>query len=388
MNDDDDEHDEDDVEEEEEESEEEDDDEEDSDAERRFEEELQAEVEAAQARRQAARGPRGWVAKVARLLTRPRLGTVGRSAARAFAQDYRKLCDSLNVGRPPAFYADSYRQAAASAAAQSKLLLIYLHSPLHQDSADFCKNGLTTPQFEAFCRTRFVLWGADVRSADGHALSDSLGATRYPFLAIVICDEAGEKVVASIHGASSDGGQLVSTLEGALAQQRGVLQALRRKQRARQEARRLRTEQDRDFNEGLERDRLREAQRQAEREEAQRVQRAEREARERAETEAAQAESARRARLGAEPPAGAGVARVRVQFPDGQRVDRRFLMADRVALLGDFVACHIQDAGLPHLNYGLATHYPLRELEGALLERTVAEAHLNGEVVYVHDLDA
>jgi hypothetical protein len=59
-----------------------------------------------------------------------------------------------------------------------------------------------------------------------------------------------------------------------------------------------------------------------------------------------------------------------------------------VALLGDFVACHIQDAGLPHLNYGLATHYPLRELEGALLERTVAEAHLNGEVVYVHDLDA
>ena len=59
-----------------------------------------------------------------------------------------------------------------------------------------------------------------------------------------------------------------------------------------------------------------------------------------------------------------------------------------MALLRDFVDCHRQDAGLPPMNYGLATHYPMRELDGELLERTVAEAHLNGEVVYVHDLDA
>ena len=96
----------------------------------------------------------------------------------------------------------------------------------------------------------------------------------------------------------------------------------------------------------------------------------------------------RRARLGTEPPPGSGVARVRVQFPDGARVDRRFLLTDQVALLRDFVDCHRQDAGLPQMNYGLATHYPMRELDGELLERTVAEAHLNGEVVYVHDLDA
>ena len=79
---------------------------------------------------------------------------------------------------------------------------------------------------------------------------------------------------------------------------------------------------------------------------------------------------------------------MRVQFPDGARVDRRFLLTDQVSLLRDFVDCHRQDAGLPQMNYGLATHYPMRELDGELLERTVAEAHLNGEVVYVHDLDA
>ena len=38
-----------------------------------------------------------------------------RSAARAFAQDYRKLCERLDCP-PVAFYADSYRQAASSAA--------------------------------------------------------------------------------------------------------------------------------------------------------------------------------------------------------------------------------------------------------------------------------
>ena len=87
MNDDDD-HEEDEEEEEEEESEEEEEEEEDdeAEAERRFEEELRREMEAAAARRRQEQGPRGWITKVARLLTKPRLGAVGRSAARAFAQ--------------------------------------------------------------------------------------------------------------------------------------------------------------------------------------------------------------------------------------------------------------------------------------------------------------
>ena len=134
MNDDDErEEDEEEEEEESEEDEEEDEEDDDDEAERRFEEELRREMEAAAARRRSERGPRGWITKVARLLTKPRLGAVGRSAARAFAQDYRKLCERLDCP-PVAFYADSYRQAASSAASQSKLLLIYLHSPLHQDA--------------------------------------------------------------------------------------------------------------------------------------------------------------------------------------------------------------------------------------------------------------
>ena len=57
----------------------------------------------------------------------------------------------------------------ASAAAQSKLLLVYLHADLHQDSEAFAEKALATEAFERFCRSRFVLWGADVASADGLA---------------------------------------------------------------------------------------------------------------------------------------------------------------------------------------------------------------------------
>ena len=106
--------------------------------------------------------------------------------------------------------APRYRQAAASAAAQSKLLLIYLHSALHEDAAAFCRDALATPDVERFCRSRFVLWGADVESADGHALADALRATRFPFLALVVCRPDGEEVLERLCGAPCDAGAVPS----------------------------------------------------------------------------------------------------------------------------------------------------------------------------------
>ena len=75
-------------------------------------------------------------------------------------------------------------------------------------------------------------------------------------------------MVASVHGAPSDGDALVATLETDLTQQRGVLQAIDATQAARAARSEiwLRTEQDRDYQEGTGTHRLREAQRQAERE--------------------------------------------------------------------------------------------------------------------------
>mmetsp|Transcript_20362 Transcript_20362/g.64050 ORF Transcript_20362/g.64050 Transcript_20362/m.64050 type:complete len:265 (+) Transcript_20362:189-983(+) len=134
-----------------------------------------------------------WARSAFDVVARPKLGPVGRAAARAFSQTYGRLvADACGPdARPPAFYADSYRQAAASAAAQSKLLLIYLHSALHEDAAAFCRDALATPDVERFCRSRFVLWGADVESADGHALADALRAAVDKPAADALADREG-----------------------------------------------------------------------------------------------------------------------------------------------------------------------------------------------------
>ena len=42
-------------------------------------------------------------------------------------------------GTPPQFIQNSYMQAASLARQQSKFLLVYLHSPFHQDTDKFCR---------------------------------------------------------------------------------------------------------------------------------------------------------------------------------------------------------------------------------------------------------
>lgn len=42
------------------------------------------------------------------------------------------------------FMAESYREAVQEAARQHKFLMVYLHSPLHQDTPDFCRYVCTT----------------------------------------------------------------------------------------------------------------------------------------------------------------------------------------------------------------------------------------------------
>eukprot|EP00629_Pelagomonadales_sp_RCC1024_P007184 CAMPEP_0119267576 /NCGR_PEP_ID=MMETSP1329-20130426/5664_1 /TAXON_ID=114041 /ORGANISM="Genus nov. species nov., Strain RCC1024" /LENGTH=250 /DNA_ID=CAMNT_0007267505 /DNA_START=236 /DNA_END=984 /DNA_ORIENTATION=- len=203
-------------------------------------------------------GVAGWLRDAYEALTKPKMGPSGRPAARAFAASYGRLVERVAPGAPgPRFFADSYRQAAASAAAQSKLLLIYLHSELHQDSAAFCAGALATEAFDRFCRSRFVLWGADVASADGHVLASALGAAAFPFLALVVCRADREEVVERLQGAPPDAAEVLGRLEDACEQQREQLEALRRRQQSARDAQRLRSEQDRDYEEGLERDRQR-----------------------------------------------------------------------------------------------------------------------------------
>ena len=84
--------------------------------------------------------PRSWpvrmLGRALRLLFGPsRPVSFGPSAAQAFVDRFEREYGQVH----PSFVVDGYKQAVQLATAQSKFLLVYLHSPLHQDTPRFCR---------------------------------------------------------------------------------------------------------------------------------------------------------------------------------------------------------------------------------------------------------
>lgn len=158
---------------------------------------------------------------------------------------------------------------------------------------------------------------------------------------------------------------------------------------AREEEIRLRREQDREYQEALSADRIREAER---REEEERLRREEEE---RAETErsarAREEERLERARgrmaKCTEPESG-GV-KIRFTLPDGKKVDRRFRNGESLEVLRAFLTVHFHEEGYEIKNIGLSTNFPRRTFGEEENGLSLEEAGLCPQaVVMVQDLDA
>ena len=84
--------------------------------------------------------PRSWPARILgralRLLFGPsRPLSFGATAAQAFVDSFEREYGAVR----PSFVMGSYEQAVQLATAQSKFLLVYVHSQLHQDTPRFCR---------------------------------------------------------------------------------------------------------------------------------------------------------------------------------------------------------------------------------------------------------
>ena len=157
---------------------------------------------------------------------------------------------------------------------------------------------------------------------------------------------------------------------------------MRRQQQLRRDETRLRSEQDRDYEEALEADRKRESEARERAETLEAIQLAEEAERADAERKEREAQASlaselarKRDRLAVEPATGADSARLRIQLPNGAKVDRRFHKTDTVQLVKDFVDLHIHDNDLDIHSFALATHYPREEFQGDDLEKTIDAAH-------------
>jgi FAS-associated factor 2 len=144
-----------------------------------------------------------------------------------------------------------------------------------------------------------------------------------------------------------------------------ALENERSAQEQRQESTSLRGEQDVEFERALEADRQREAEERAER---QRKEEAEDEAKVEAELQAAMALSKslnkeanlkrKREKLGAEPPKGPDATKLRLQFPNGSKIDRRFNKTCTVQEVRDFIEVYLGDNEITMEQFSISTNFP------------------------------
>ncbi|KAK1305106.1 hypothetical protein QJS10_CPB11g00677 [Acorus calamus] len=232
-----------------------------------------------------------------------------------------------------------------------KMLFVYLHSPDHPDTPEFCSGSLCAEAVAAFVNENFVAWGGSIRSSEGFKMSNSLKASRFPFCAVVMAATNNRiALIRQIEGPRSPE-EMLSVLQQVVEESAPVLVTARVEAEERRNNMRLREEQDAAYRAALEADQARERQRKEEQErlereaaEEERKRKEEEELCEKAAREAAEkaAALARRRQekamsLGVEPEKGPNVTQILVRFPNGERKGRRFDSSATIQSLYDYV---------------------------------------------------
>mmetsp|Transcript_12237 Transcript_12237/g.31309 ORF Transcript_12237/g.31309 Transcript_12237/m.31309 type:complete len:471 (+) Transcript_12237:188-1600(+) len=316
------------------------------------------------------------------------------AAAAAFVAKFREVYGEA----APDWQECSWQEAAARAHRQFKFLFVYIHSPQHPNTAPFCRSTLCAPELLEFLGEQVVPWGGDVRFSDAYSLANSLKATTFPFVALLLGSSSRLRL-AYTHGGPIGAAELRDGLQAAIGEHGAELVVERAEAQEREFNRRLREEQDREYQESLEQDRLREEalaeKRRAEEEEAREA--AEEEARIRAEAEAEErrkeefqlALQRRREKALAmvleEPElVEPGACPVRVRMPNGTNKQRRFLSSNKVQAIYDYLDTD-EEFGI--LRYNLVSNFPHCVYDDAKRGLTIGEAGLAGAMLLVQTLD-
>ncbi len=258
-----------------------------------------------------------------------------------------------------------------------------------------------------------VCFGASIHTADGQMVRDIMGVTSFPFMALLNVKSSTRPSSGSAAPSAGNGNvtmELLLRMEGpklltippaqitvylntTIIRHAEVLAAGEARRLQLEEEQQLREEQNREYQEALLADQMREIERReaAEREQREReeIEEAERLKRAKEESRLADAKS-RVESAGGEPPAGAkGIASLRFTLPNGKRVDRRFCAADRIETIRAFLIVHFHEQAIEMKNFSLSTSYPRKTFDENDDSLTLNEAGLTPQaVVMVQDLDS
>eukprot|EP01126_Amoeba_proteus_P042568 TRINITY_DN462_c0_g2_i12.p1 TRINITY_DN462_c0_g2~~TRINITY_DN462_c0_g2_i12.p1 ORF type:complete len:355 (+),score=94.21 TRINITY_DN462_c0_g2_i12:84-1148(+) len=309
--------------------------------------------------------------------------------------------------RPPRFFEGTYTEALEDAKRQFKFLMVYLHSPKHLHTPKFCREVLCQSMVSTFLESHFVFWGGSVENEEAFRISYALGATSFPFFAILFpFSSSSMELLASLgYGTSSQtrgGAVILQTIQGFIPADDllshltdflenfgPLLVNAKIEIEERQTSRNILQVQNKAYEESLRKDQERAAQLVEEQNrlkmeeiwkekeklenEIQELERKKQEEQKKIEEEMKilQLQEKRqlaRENLPPEPEKSDSTCTVMVRLSSGRKLCRRFLKTDKLELLFSLVFVEEEI-----LDYNLATHFPKRIFDPSLENRTFEE---------------
>lgn len=306
--------------------------------------------------------------------------------------DVLKFIDYFNetYGRShPVFYQGSYSQALNDAKQELRFLLIYLHKEADQDCTNFCRETLSQSEVNNYVTNNMLMWGCNAASGEGYAVSQTLRACSYPFLAVIVLKESRMCVVGRMEG-PTDSTELLSRLGAIVTSNVSYLDTARSERIARSLNQTIRREQDVAYLESLRADQEKERRKSEVEEKKRKILEEERE---KQLEEQLRKEAIQRAKIDlvSEIPSEPESSHPEVmcfvfKMPSGERLERRFLRTDTLKDVYNYVFCHPSSPDA----FEIATNFPKRTLQCQTEpQKTLIETGLGkSEVLFVYDLEA
>lgn len=311
----------------------------------------------------------------------------------------------------PTFMEGSYQTAVEQAYRQNKLLLIYIHSPLHQDTEQFSIEVMCSDAFREYVNRNFLCWAGSISDMEAYSLSLQLKTTTFPFLAVFACQSQRTVQIADkIEGHEClDAAGVLARMNIVMSRFAIAVERRNQQERQRTEAMSLRAQQDQEYEAAMEQDR--QAMLRQEEEEREAQQRAQAEELEKAielskELDHLANINKLREKLPPEPeiPAAASgsssskspadkngqVAVVRFQLPQSckaSKLQRRFNRTDTVQTLYDYLSVYFHDEKTGIVRFVVSTNFPKQDLTD--MSQTMEDVGVFPRgALFVTDLDA
>lgn len=292
------------------------------------------------------------------------------------------------------FHTGSYIKALEEAKRDLKFLLVYLHSPCHQDTEKFCSQTLASPALRDFLiNMNVIVWACSVDTPEGYRVSQALRESSYPFLALIVLRQSKMMVVGRVEGFVA-AEPLVERLQVVIRDNEAYIVAASAERAERNINAEIRQEQDAAFQETLRLDQERERLKR-EAEEAKKREEEEERAREQAEVDRKASIQRQKVQLASEVPEEPSVevaeaVRIVIKLPEGQRLERRFLRSQSLKYLYYYVFSHPDSPD----EFDITTNFPRKVLECKPMADgtdplTFEEAGLGkSTMLFVNDLEA